>query len=425
MPRQKNAAATLAEKMLRVLESEARPAAEAPQTLRQLAAVAEPSAPPELILKAAARKDFTDRVLVAHKKSLDAPVALATEAESFAGSPALLAFVLEAVCTPAAPTWSVARLAAKVPAPLKKPFQEALVRRVNANDLPPGVGCLRDKKASALYLLRMPPPPPPGVALAEKLVRVLEAQRRLGAGSYPLTLDRLVELTDAQAPPALRKKALAEEAFQAKVIRAVARKPDAPVALAEDREALAASPLLLEYVLENSRKADTHAFPPSALMKKVAAPLQSIFQIAIKRQIEEASLPPTVGWVGIRKQPHLFLMRDLHAHPRDIRPTPPRGSRATSPPTVSPGEFAGRFDEAFARLDRAKGSHNFIHLLDLRQALGVSRAAFDAGLDQLRRAGRYVLSAAEGRHGLTAEERSAGIAEDGALLLYVSRRHAP
>ncbi|HTU22540.1 MAG TPA: hypothetical protein VMG10_31165 [Gemmataceae bacterium] len=52
----------------------------------------------------------------------------------------------------------------------------------------------------------------------------------------------------------------------------------------------------------------------------------------------------------------------------------------------------------------------------------VERAAFDAGLQDLRRARRYTLSAAEGRHGLRAEEQDAGIHEDGSLLLFVSRR---
>jgi hypothetical protein len=60
--------------------------------------------------------------------------------------------------------------------------------------------------------------------------------------------------------------------------------------------------------------------------------------------------------------------------------------------------------------------------VDLRQALPVDRAVFDAELRRLRIAGRYTLSAAEGRHGTNAEERAAGITEEGALLLYVSRK---
>ena len=60
--------------------------------------------------------------------------------------------------------------------------------------------------------------------------------------------------------------------------------------------------------------------------------------------------------------------------------------------------------------------------MDLRRALPFDRATFDAGLDALRRAGRYTLSAAEGRYGITPEEQEAGIVEDGTLLLYVSRK---
>ena len=40
----------------------------------------------------------------------------------------------------------------------------------------------------------------------------------------------------------------------------------------------------------------------------------------------------------------------------------------------------------------------------------------------LRRGGRFSLSAAEGRHGISDEEREAAIPEDGSLLLFVSRR---
>jgi hypothetical protein len=60
--------------------------------------------------------------------------------------------------------------------------------------------------------------------------------------------------------------------------------------------------------------------------------------------------------------------------------------------------------------------------VDLRAAVPADRAAFDAALQRLRRAGRLTLSAAEGRHGLTPEERAAGLVEDGVLLLYVARK---
>jgi len=86
-------------------------------------------------------------------------------------------------------------------------------------------------------------------------------------------------------------------------------------------------------------------------------------------------------------------------------------------------DFAARFTEAFDRLDRQHGSHNHLSLLWLRRELAdIPRDVFEAELRRLRQLGRFSLSAAEGRHGLTAEERDAAIREFGELLLFVSRR---
>jgi hypothetical protein len=63
-----------------------------------------------------------------------------------------------------------------------------------------------------------------------------------------------------------------------------------------------------------------------------------------------------------------------------------------------------------------------VSLVELRRALPVDRDTFDRGLQELRRAGRFGLSAAEGRHGLSQEEREAAIQEHGAVLLFVARR---
>jgi hypothetical protein len=43
-------------------------------------------------------------------------------------------------------------------------------------------------------------------------------------------------------------------------------------------------------------------------------------------------------------------------------------------------------------------------------------------LRELRRSGRYSLSSAEGRHGLSEEEQEAAVREGDSLLLYVARR---
>jgi hypothetical protein len=96
---------------------------------------------------------------------------------------------------------------------------------------------------------------------------------------------------------------------------------------------------------------------------------------------------------------------------------------APSAAGASLAAFSGAFDAAFARLDRQRGSHNFVNLVELRQALPeFPRAAFDEGLHRLRRDGKYGLSAAESIHGIRPEEQEAGIREAGALLLFVSRK---
>src|SRR5438094_869236 len=86
--------------------------------------------------------------------------------------------------------------------------------------------------------------------LAANLVRVLEAQRSLGSTAYPLTLRRLAELTDPAAPPERLQAALKKRSFKDRAVCGHANHPNPPVALIEDVDQLAASPLLLESVLE-------------------------------------------------------------------------------------------------------------------------------------------------------------------------------
>lgn len=85
--------------------------------------------------------------------------------------------------------------------------------------------------------------------------------------------------------------------------------------------------------------------------------------------------------------------------------------------------FASVFDAAFRQVDRSKGSHNFAPLEDIRPlVVGWTKEEFDAELRKMRISGRYWLSAAEGRHGTTKEQREAAIMEDGTMLSYVSQR---
>ena len=153
------------------------------------------------------------------------------------------------------------------------------------------------------------------------------------------------------------------------------------------------------------------------LSKKLPRNLQVDFREAVNCLVNAHLLSDELGVMFVKKKPLLFLRADL-----DVLPRPKTGAepKPQSPPPAV--DFAARFEEAFARLDGRHGGHNHVNLVELRQAVPVDRAIFDAGLQQLRRAGRYSLSAAEGRHGLEAAGRDAAIHEDGSLLLFVSRR---
>jgi hypothetical protein len=118
-------------------------------------------------------------------------------------------------------------------------------------------------------------------------------------------------------------------------------------------------------------------------------------------------------------------MSDLHG-PAIAPLLQPAIVAAASAILNAPGEpsadLAGQFDEVFAQLDRQAGSHNLVSLVDLRRVLPYDRPIVDGTLQKLRRAGRYVLKLAEGRHGTSPVEQEAGIWEEGRLLLYVARK---
>jgi hypothetical protein len=270
--------------------------------------------------------------------------------------------------------------------------------------------------------------------LAEQLVAALEQQRFREPNAYPLSLGSLAELAAPQATPAQVLKAAAKRSFQARAAVVRAKTLETPVALAGDAELLAGSSLALEFMLAALRTPTNHALSVARLKTKVTSKLKTLFQRAIEHGLEHGSLPPTVGWLTIDRSRRLFLLTDLHTGRQGPGPLPappardtvvsqpPLAPPAAPPPREPPADPGDAFDRAFRQLDRESGAHNFVSLVDLRRALAVPREAFDAELRRLRLAGRYSLSAAEGRHGTSPVEREAGIMEDGTLLLYVSSK---
>lgn len=274
--------------------------------------------------------------------------------------------------------------------------------------------------------------------LAQNLVTVLSSQKQLGGSAYPPTLHRLAELTDPAATKTQVLKAAQKKDFKGKAIAARGKDLDSPVALLEDAEHLGQSPRTLEYVLSTKRTGSTHAQSVSDLAKAVTdsagGRVRKAFRQWLDNGLKQGTLPPTVGWVRM-KTPKLFLLADLHppqlrlqlnsmsnAIPSQLA-AHERPGHTSANQVITSTNFADPFEGAFDHLDRRSGGHNFVSLVDLRRDLSAfPRDEFNAGLRVLRQAGRFTLSSAQSKHGITAEEREAGIEEGGTLLLHVSRR---
>ena len=282
-----------------------------PPTLMQVSALADPSAPPTLAAKALKKKPFAARFLAANKHP-DSPVVLTEDAERLADSPRLLGFTLNLLCTPQKRLHSPARLVAKVDKALKVAFASALQRRLADESLPATVGVVAVRGKPQLYLRTLPPP---AVELSQKLIRTLETLRSEGENAYPLSVKDLIVRTDPAAGPALVKEAMALPPFVGRTLTAAPRDPAAPLALTDDRDALVRSAVLLEYAVTHLRKPDHQAVALTDLKKKIAKPLQAAFEAAVVARIAAGKRSPAVGWLYIKKKPHLFLFADLNIAP--------------------------------------------------------------------------------------------------------------
>jgi hypothetical protein len=414
----------LREKLFAALRAGRERGEDYPTTLAQLAERVAPGTPAELLGKVASDKALKGQLVFAVAGSAESPVALAGDEERLAASDLLAEFAVGLLSTAEKPLHPPAKVVGKLDKGIRGAFEPVLARRIEANDLPAAVVAELVKGTPHLRLKRyLPPPPPrdPAEVLAERLLAALQARR--SAGDYPIPLLKLTAQADANAPEKVVKKALAAPAFRGSALVVPVPGGEPLVALGEDKARVAEDPRLLEAVLTATRSADNQAIPAGGLARKVAKELQGPFAEALERKVNAGALPAGIGCLRIGKKPYLFLVADVGA-PVPVRaqapPVPARPQAAT--PAGGPVDFARLFDEAFARLDRARGSHNHVSLVYLRQEVPVDRPTFDRELHELRRAGQYSLQGAEGRQGLSAEEREAGIVEDGSLLLFVSKK---
>jgi hypothetical protein len=384
-------AAVLAEKLVQVLrEQRSRGDGSYPMSLKELLDRADPQAKTSLLRQALTHEPFQSQALVSLPGKLDALVALAEDRAALAANPRVLESVLKLTTSKKEPLATLHQLQEPLSEALRRPFTDAVRRQV------------------------------------EKLLHTLHELQRQGE-SYPTTLDRLLERADSSASADVVKKALSNRNLKPNLVLALPKNPQSPVALASDAERLAASPLLLETALTAVRAPDNEAVAVKDLAKQVAKPLQPAFLDTMNTGLENGTLPAQVGCLIIKKQPMLFLLKDVSGRksaPPQIVPErrtrrAPVETALAEAPTV---DFAQQFEGAFERLNRETGAHNLVSLVGLRQAIPADRVVFDEGLQQLRRSGRFSLVAAEGRHGISEAEQEAGIDEEGTLLLYVSRR---
>jgi hypothetical protein len=266
--------------------------------------------------------------------------------------------------------------------------------------------------------------------LAEKMIAALAEQRQRGPDAYPLTVARLVHLADPQAPRDTLLKAINKrKGFLDEVALAKRRDINSPLAFLDDMQSLAESSQLMNFLLRSARTPTNQAFSIAELKNKVTAGLKDAFAAAANRRIDEDRLPGGVAWIFVKRTRRLFFIEDAHPGNQpssaDLEPSISRDGKSAQPVQNFPmtaTDFPEQFANAFEKLDRQHGSVNFVSLVDLRRALAaVPRPVFDAELRKLWSEGRYSLRAAEGRFGISPEEREAGFLQEGALLLYVSR----
>ncbi|MBI1918066.1 MAG: hypothetical protein HYS12_25520 [Planctomycetes bacterium] len=425
MPPPKPPAQELAERLIAALRSQ-RDSGPYPVPLQQLLDAI--GADKKLVKKALTHEVFRRQVIVAAPKDPEAPAVLAEDRGRLVASRKLLEYTLASVCTPKKRMAGIGTLKDEVAPELQQDFEAALRRQVDESTLPDSVGVVTIDGEFALYRTALAPEA--SFVLAAKLLDDLRGRRERGR-LYPVPLSEMVREVQPGAAQTLIDRAVADKTFKKQAVVAMAKQAGAPAVLKGDEHILAASPLLLEFVLSITHSESNQAIPVTDLKKKVSKDLQRPFESAVQDALTGFALPAGVGALRIKKKDHLFLMRDVNAAgplPREDLPV------AATPTTLAPPseeragdgrpalDFGTAFDEAFTRLDQQRGSPNFVSLVDLRRELPVDRDTFDRELRDLRRAGLFSLNAAEGREGLTHEEQAAAIREEGTLLLFVARK---
>ncbi|VTR92393.1 Uncharacterized protein OS=Sorangium cellulosum (strain So ce56) GN=sce5405 PE=4 SV=1 [Gemmata massiliana] len=386
-----------------------------PIRLDHLAARLDPALEPAAVLKAVDSTAFKKQAVVTADKRIDARVALREDASLFAADPLTLEMAFRTKGETGTPPWSPSELAKTVPTSWRPAFSEILARQIASDELPAFAVQVKAGKGVKLHHKEQPPPPPPEVQDAERLVDML---RRRQPGVPLAELE-----TAAELKPAAFKKAVKRPEFTAAVVQVKMTSKDVFVVPNGDAFGRFVTGTLLTHLLGKCKRPNAHAFPVNELVAHVSKADQSQITGLLNRPDLAAELPAGVGCVLLGggksgSQNAFFLLEHL----RTAQPVARSVAALNQAPPPPPADFVATFDAAFARIDRERGSNNFVSLVDLRAALpAVPRETFDTCLRQLRRDRRYVLSSDERYDGITPEQQAAAIREEGEFLLHVSR----
>jgi len=254
---------------------------------------------------------------------------------------------------------------------------------------------------------------------------VLDSQRALGGGSYPVPVQRLFELAAVPMSDAALKVFVAPKNGKLFALTAKSSKkePDATekalVFLPEDRDVVAGSAAIFDEAFEAARQTGSDLFTAADLAKHVPTALKKAFQSSVEKWARRGTAP-FPGILVLRRKSTRKV--DVYLHRLEV-PAPMTKVKQPSA-QISLDGFAREFAREFERLDRASGNNNYVLLHDLRRALpDVERAEFDDRLKELRLAKLFTLDSPDGRHvRLTPEQLDSGIREGSSNLVYVARR---
>jgi len=295
-------AAELSEKLVEKLREQKAASGDGyPLSVAALLEKADPDTKPALLKRAMVEEPFLSKAAVAVLEKMDAPVALAADRAALAESPLLLEYLLNTVKKhPVA----LAHLAEAVTVDLRPTFLAAVKRQAEAGALPSKVG-MQSKDGELLIYLKEKMPVE--AILRERLLDGLKALR--DEPGYPPTLARLLQKEAEGTSAALIEKVLADKAFKSKVVLAVPDNRESPVALKDDEEKLAGSPVLLELVVHLLSTPEKPLHPLAKIAGKLDKSIREAFAKSVEQRIQEKTLPKTLWAEEVKSKPYLGLER--------------------------------------------------------------------------------------------------------------------